>query len=236
MKWFQKLRPARLVLGRKLRLGLGTTGLVLAGSGLALAAGFLTFGYPQIGVLNFTTSSVNGVTYGNGVSSLPGGAVNPYVTVPSTSFQLLADTLQPGGVAPQTVAISTFEIAASAIAAYINTSTVAAGGSASATTAAWASNLRNASITVSGAVTSVGGTLTLTLTNTLITTATATQPTLVPQIAVFSTTNTGGQLYEPLQLTSYVVNAAAHTIAWTFTNNGTSAINGTLLFLMSLGD
>jgi hypothetical protein len=127
-----------------------------------------------------------------------------------TGYELVpADTNRPTGAAPQSVAVSLFQIAALAAAMSVNTQTSTVG-------AATAQTLTGRIVT-EALTTAAGATYTMTLTSALITALSNIQ------VAVASLTNT----IPGLVVQS--VTPAAGTAVILIRNNGTAALNGTIL-------
>lgn len=184
-------------------------GWLLGIPALALAAGLLTNGLPTVG-----PGTANGVaaTAPNGVVSWlaangKAGVTNPLIPV---------DTGLTGGAAPQEVAVSPFQIAATLVEASQNTAT--------STVHAATLNTLGGTITTESLTTVPGGTYTFTLTNSLISTSVA-----APQVAMFAKSS---PVSGPMAVTS-VTNAAGSTVI-VFTNVGTTALNGTMMIVFHL--
>lgn len=126
----------------------------------------------------------------------------------ATGYELVAaDTAKASGGVPQSVALTTFQIAAIAAGLAANAATEAAN-------AATLSTL-SGTITTSSLSTAAAGTYVITLTNTLVTAAS------VVQAAVYDKTNT-----TPGVLIQSIVPAAGSVVI-TLKNNGSAALNGT---------
>jgi len=128
--------------------------------------------------------------------------------------QIVVDTEATAGAAPQSVAATAFQVAALA-ALFQNAAT--------STVGAATLNTFGGLVTTEALTTAVGATYTFTLTNSLITTASA-----APNVAIFSKSNT----VAGMTLTSITV--ASGSVVFVFTNQGTAALNGTMLIAFSL--
>lgn len=127
-----------------------------------------------------------------------------------TAAALVAvDTETPAGQPPQSVAATVFMIAALAGAFITNTAT--------STAAAATLNTTSGRVYTEALTTAAGASYVFTLTNSLMTTATA-----APQVIVKSGTNSGGSFK-----VASVVNGSG-TCVITITNVGTTAFNGTI--------
>lgn len=201
------------MLKRKTALAAGA--LVVGLSTVALAAGLYTNGLPTIGsqIPNAVTAKApNGVITqlpATGTGNAGGADVQPM------SPLVPVDTGLQGGAAPQTVAASPFQIAATFAEVGQNTAT--------STVHAATLNTLGGLITTESLSTAVAAIYTFTLTNSLITAA---EPPV--QVGIFSKSNTGGHL----TLTS-VTNAAGSTV-FVWTNDGTTALNGTMMIAFHL--
>lgn len=153
-------------------------------------AGFYTPGLVQVGA-----AAVNGQSY----SSLTGGELIP------------ADTLEPGGVNPATVAISVFQLAAYAADLAAQTGTASAGAVTLST--------ERGVITSEALTTAIGGTYTLTLTNTLVKVASTVYA------EAYNGTSTAGT---SAGLTVTSITPAAGSVVIVVTNNSGAILNGTI--------
>jgi hypothetical protein len=179
-------------------------GLALGSAGLALAGGFLTNGYPTI---TATSTQANGAT-SPVTATAPNGI---YTQLAVTTPLIPVDTNLAGGQSPQSVAASPFQIAAWALEAAANTATSTAGAATL--------NTKAGLITTEALTTAAGSTYTFTLTNSLVTVASA-----APQVQIMSKSNTA---VTSLQLVS--ATNAAGSVVWVFKNVGANALNGTML-------
>ena len=124
--------------------------------------------------------------------------------------QIPADTMLASGQNPESVAITSFQMAAFTAAMDGNTVTASAG-------AATLSTIRGV-VTSEALVTAAGASYTLTLTNTLVTT------TSTIQVSVYSKTNTAaGSLPQVLSVTP-----GSGSVVIVVKNIGTAALNGNL--------
>lgn len=172
--------------------------------------GWLTENMPTVtGILNNGVAALTGQMSQNG--TLTGGSPITYTQVGANSLQPI-DTEAAGGMPPQTVAATAFQIAATAAALRVNTGTSTAGAATL--------NTDSGSITTESLSTAAGVTYTFTLTNSLISTAN-TPPSPIPQIALYNATNTGGAT----QINS-ITNGVGSVVV-VFQNTGTTAWNGT---------
>ena len=145
--------------------------------------------------------------------SLNGTAVKSpsgILTMLQGSERMPADTESAASGVPETVAVTTFQIAALAASLVANTATSTAGTATMNKTAGL--------ITTEPLTTDAGASYTFTLVNSLIP---AGSPT--PTVALYNGTNTGGSM----ALTS-VANGAGSSV-FVFTNVGSTALNGTVL-------
>lgn len=133
-----------------------------------------------------------------------------YPQVKGTSL-VAVDTGQAYGAGPQSVAATTFQIAARAAAAAINTAT--------STVHATTQNTMLGSSVTEALTTAVAATYTYTLTNSTI------AATSTVQCQIFSGTNTTPGMV----LTS--ATPAAGSVVFVFTNTGAAAINGTMILV-----
>jgi hypothetical protein len=131
-----------------------------------------------------------------------------YETFP-VDTQTLIQTPTTQGVNPQSVAATTFQLAALSTAIQVNTQTSTANAATSNTFAG--------RIVTEAVTTAAGANYTMTLTNSLVT------ATSIVQAAVQSGTNTRG----PISIFS--ITPAAGTVVILVRNNGTLALNGTLI-------
>jgi len=142
----------------------------------------------------------------NGLTLIAGGTSNANL---GGREQLPVDTEATAGSPPQTLAATTFNVAALASGLIHNT--------ASATSGAATLNTRSGLITTDSVTTAVGSTYTLTLTNSAVTAA------VTPQVFLDNGTNTT----TGAAVTS--ITPSAGSLVVVITNNGTAALNGTLL-------
>jgi len=170
--------------------------------------GWLSNGLPPIGapVQNGVTVTANSINI-NG--TLSGGEGLSYSNLTASAL-IPVDTETASGQVPQSVAATTFQIAAIASEIVSNTAT--------STVHAATLNTVAGLITTEALTTAAGSTYTFTLTNSLLV---AGAP--APQVQVHSGTNTGGGF----AVTS-VTNATGSTVI-VLTNTGTTAWNGTIL-------
>lgn len=181
----------------------------------AYAAGLYTNGLPTIGattqngVLQSAPAGVVGLLPATGTGNAGG------VTVQTMNPLLPVDTNRQGGSAPQTVAASPWQIAATFAEALNNTGT--------STVHAATLNTLAGLVTTESLSTAAGSDYTFTLTNSLITAA---GPPV--QVALYSFSNTGGHL-----TLKSVTNAAGSSV-FVWTNDGTTALNGTMLLAFHL--
>ena len=127
-----------------------------------------------------------------------------------TGYELVAaDTGRPSGAAPQSVAVSLFQIAALATQIAVNTQT--------STANAATSNTLSGRIVTEALTTAAGANYTMTLTNSAITALSQ------MQVAVYSGTNTTPGLMV------FSVTPAAGSAVILIRNNGTVALNGTIV-------
>lgn len=146
----------------------------------------------------------------NGVAAVPPAA---QVTTLLSNALLQADTETSGGQTPQSVAASAFQVAATAAAL------MASSNQAAATTGAATLSKRAGLISTESLSTAVGATYTLTLTNTLISTAIP-----APQVAIHSLGNTAAGA----QMVVTSVTNGSGSVVMVFTNIGTAAVAGTM--------
>jgi len=154
-------------------------------------AGFLTNGLPQVA----SGSAAAGTRY----NQINGGELIP------------VDTLKASGSNPQSVAATTFEIAALAAGMSVNTGT----STAAATTQ---NTLYGRSVT-EALSTAAAATYTYTLTNSTVAATSTVDVSILPL----------GSTVRGLELTS--VTPAAGSVVFVFTNNGSAAVNGTHLLV-----
>lgn len=171
--------------------------------------GWLAAGLPTVGPI-YVNGVAQTVTPMNFNGSTVSGGPAPVYTMLSASALVPVDTEQGGGVQPQTVAATAFQIAAHAASLAVNTGTSTAGAATL--------NTKSGRVTTEALTTAPGATYSFALTNSLFT---VNSP--APQVHVTDGTNTGGAL----QLTSITLGAGTATIV--LTNAGTSALNGTLV-------
>lgn len=197
------------------------------------AAGMLTAGLPQIvpALYNSIAASAPEGLYQQlapGVNMVPGqtNCCGPFIP---------ADTKLSGGAAPQSVAATPFQVAGTLLDALLNTQT--------STVHAATSNTMGGVVVTESLSTAVGSTYTFTLTNSQITAAYIASGQ-IPQVAIYSGTNTGGKcvatsgtpgaggtnvtLETACGLTLTSVTPAVGSVVWVWTNNGTAALNGTM--------
>ena len=174
-------------------------------------AGWLTDNVPTISapVQNGVTVTVGGISNNGTVS---GGAPIAYTQVGAAAL-ISVDTERTAGI-PLTVAATAWQIAAHAAPLFKNTATSTAGAATL--------NTVSGIIQTEALTTAAGSTYTMTLTNSLISTAN-TPPSPVPQIEMLSFSNTAGQV----QINS-ITNGTGSVVA-VFQNVGTAAFNGTFL-------
>lgn len=152
----------------------------------------------------------------NGVNATP---PNGIISNLSQSGLVSVDVDGSAGVPPQTAAATAFQIAAMAASFASNTATASSGAATL--------SRKSGVITSDSLSTTVGATYTLTLTNTLVTTAS--NP---PTVAVRDGTNTTGSF----TIQSVTNNVAANTVTIVLINNGPGAAtaNGTVLVAFHL--
>lgn len=148
----------------------------------------------------------------NGLPLVTPGAT--YAQVGSLA-ELQADTEIANGVAPQSVAATAFQVAAISASVAANTAT--------STAAAATLNTLAGTITTEALTTAAGSTYSFVLTNSLIATTTTTL-----QVGIYSKSNTTKGMVP----TSVTLASGSATIV--FTNNGSAAINGTMLIAFHL--
>lgn len=185
-------------------------GMLIGSSAVALAAGLYTNGMPQI-----VAATVNSV-----LQSAPLGIY----TQLAPAGLLPVDTQLANGQSPQTVAASAFNVAGTLLDGLLNTQT--------STVHAATSNTLGGVIVTESLSTAAGSTYTFTLTNNKITATTQ----AISSVAIYSGTNTGGTTPLPagnpyqysanMTLTSST--SANGSVVWVWTNNGTTALNGTM--------
>ena len=177
--------------------------IVLAGAMLALAsAAALAAGLLTNGLPLVGAPSQNGATI-----NPPNGL---YTNVSPRNATVPVDTNLAAGLNPQSVSATAFQIAAIASELIANPVTSTVHAATSNTTAAL--------VTTEALTTAAGATYTFTFTDSLLV---AGAP--APLVAVYNGTNTGGAL-----VVTSVTNATGSTVV-VLTNNGTTALNGTIL-------
>lgn len=182
-------------------------------------SGWLTNNVQKVGapIQNGVTIQVPALI-NNGVPQT--GGVQPVYAQLSSLAEISADTLGTGGMQPTTVAALAAQIAMIAVAMVKNAQT--------STVHAATSNTFSGSITTEALTTAAGATYTFTLTNSLIA-AVSTATTFANILFdVRSVTNTVGGL-TPVSST-----AGAGSTVLTFINNGTAALNGTMIIAWHL--
>lgn len=179
------------------KYGLAAIVFAVVASSAAFAAGLYTNGLPLIGA-----PTQNGV-----VQTAPNGI---YTNLTARTSLIPIDTNLASGMAPQTVAASSFDVAALAAGLIKNQQT--------STVHAATSNTNDVLVTTEALTTAVAATYTFTLTDSLVTLAGA--PVLVQ---VHDGTNT-----TPGLVVTSVTNAAGSVVV-VLTNNGSAALNGTIL-------
>lgn len=199
-------------------------GGIAAASVLLAAAGLYTNNLPQLSAGTVNTVAQNAV-----LSQLdPGQQVTLAGQAPNCcGSEMAVDTNLAGGAAPGTVSATPFQVAATFGDAYLNSQT--------STVHAATSNTLGGIITTESLTTAAGATYTFTLTNSVLNTAYIAAGTM-PQVAIYSGTNTGGRITgrnsAALVLTSQVMTNGS--VVWVFTNNGTTALNGTMFIVWHL--
>lgn len=171
--------------------------------------GWLSNGAPTVGPI-FVNGVQQTVAPMNFNGAIVSGGPAPVYTMLSAGALFTGDTEQGGGVQPQSVAATAFQIAAHAASLAVNTGTSTAGAATL--------NTKSGRVVTEALTTAPGASYSFVLTNSLFT---VNSP--APQVHVTDGTNTGGTL----QLTSITLGAGTATI--TLTNVGTSALNGTLV-------
>lgn len=137
-----------------------------------------------------------------------------------TGYELIAsDTQRSGGAAPQSVAMTPFQIAAMAAGMSVNTTTASGTGSTSTATL----NVYLGRVISDAITTAAGATHTLTLTNSTV------AATSEVQVSVYSLANTGAT---GLTITS--VTPAAGSVVIAMKNNGAAAVNGTVVWVFQV--
>ncbi len=190
-----------------------TAGLLVLVPAAAIAAGLYTNGLPTVAATT-QTGVAQKPPAGVVTQLLPNGVIGTS-TAPVGNPLVPVDMNLPSGGAPQTVAVSPFQIAATLAEAMQNTAT--------STAHAATLNTLGGLITTESLSTAAGATYTFTLTNSLIAVASPT-----PQVAIYSKTNTGGQM----TLTSVTNESGDSVCVWT--NTGTTALNGTMMVVFHL--
>jgi len=149
----------------------------------------------------------------NGTPAAPPQGV--YTQVGSRGL-IPVDTQLPGGVAPQTVAAGAFQVGAEAFGEMIGNTTTSTAGAATL-------NTTGGYVTTEALTTAVGATYSFVLTNSQFT---ATSPQ--PFVGLYNKSNTGGAI----GVTSVTMGSGTATIV--FTNNGTTALNGTCILVFHI--
>ena len=163
-------------------------------------AGYTTNGLPLVGA-----------AVQNGVTQTPPQGQYPQVT----SRALIAvDTESPIGQPPKSVAATAFQVAAAAAEIFSNTATSTAGAATL--------NTNGGLVTTEALATAAGSTYSFVLTNSLFSAAYLAAGT-IPQVTIYSKSNTTAGM----QPTSVTV--ASGSATFVFTNNGSAALNGTML-------
>jgi hypothetical protein len=213
------------------------SGLALGALAIA-AAGLYGNGLPQVGPQSWNsvaqvapnglyTQLAPGQSF---VAPVPSNCCGPVIGV---------DTNQTGGAAPQTVGATPFQVAGVLLDALNNTQT--------STVHAATSNTLGGVIITESLSTAAGSSYTFTLTNSAITAAYIAAG-YVPQVAIYSSTNTGGRanlsgsvtsastgnqsafsaLANTAQMTLTSETPAVGSVVWVWRNDGTTALNGTM--------
>lgn len=138
----------------------------------------------------------------------------------SSLAEIVADTEQASGAAPQTVAAYAGQVAMIACAMVKNTQTSTAGAATS--------NTISGQIVTESLSTAVGSTYTMTLTNSLIATTAGTDVYTGIMFDIRSVSNTKAGMVP----TSYTVSSGS--VALVFTNKGAAALNGTMIIAWHL--
>jgi hypothetical protein len=148
--------------------------------------------------------------YTNSLPTLSTGAPAAGTYNAITGYELVpADTNRPAGAVPQSIAVSLFQIAALASAIQVNTQT--------STANAATSNTLSGRVVTEALTTAAGANYTMTITNSAVTALSNVQA------AVTSGTNTTPGLM------IFSVTPAAGSVVILVRNNGTAALNGTIV-------
>lgn len=131
------------------------------------------------------------------------------------------DTNRQGGAAPQSVAATPYQIAATMLEGLTNALTSTAGAATGTTL--------GGVVTTEALATAAGSNYVFTLTNALITAAYVSSGN-VPQVGIYSVTNTGGTLptRTTAQMTLLSTTVVAGSVVWTWRDDGNTALNGTM--------
>lgn len=187
----------------KLKWAAGTA----VGAILLMGAGMLTNGLPTVVAGSYSNLEPGQLSTAN--SSNCCGTLVP------------VDTNRQGGAAPQSVAATPYQVAATLLEGLSNalTSTV---GAATGTTL-------GGIVTTEALATAAGTNYTFTLTNALITQAYINSGS-IPQVGIYSITNTGGTLptRNTAQITLVSSTLAVGSVVWVFQNAGNTPLNGTM--------
>lgn len=210
---------------------------VAAAGLLTVAAGLYSNNFPQ--VLPQNSNSVVMPAPSNGLQINPGIMMTPPVPTNCCGPYLAVDTNNQGGAAPATVAATPFQVAATVLEANLNTQT--------STVHAATSNTLGGVIVTESLSTAAGASYTFTLTNSLITAAYAAAGK-IPQVAIYSISNTGGlptytgavtsastgnQSTASVPGTSAAMTLVSETdavgsVVFVWRNDGATALNGTM--------
>jgi hypothetical protein len=174
--------------------------------------GWTTNGLPPISapVQNGVTINVGGINVNGTIS---GGETLTYTQLGASALFSSDTQLTSGGV-PQSVAATAWQIAAHAVPLFKNTATSTAGAATL--------NTMSGVIQTESLSTAPGSTYTMTLTNSLISSAN-TPPSPVPQVEMLSYSNTQGTV----QINS-ITNGVGSVVV-VVQNSGSQAFNGTFL-------